>query len=88
MAKAVEVAAPSMPKPRLYIDLQPSDFDLLQKFKLGETATFIVTGKVVGLEKRENEYDGEKKQRGCVDLEDYKVKSAPASEFTALSEDD
>ena len=83
-------------KPRLYLDLEGKDIKQIEGLSVGETAEFLVTGKVVGLEQRErsDSHDGktEIKKTGSISLEGYHVKlledEKETNEFKKLAEED
>lgn len=73
-------------KPRLYLSLKPEDLDLLKECKIGEKVRLSTTGKVVGLEQREHEYDGKKEKCGSLDLENYTIEAG--GDLSDLLDDD
>jgi hypothetical protein len=77
-------------KPRLYLDLQDQDVSKLKGLEIGQEATFLVTGKVVGLSQREHERDGKPVKTGSIDLEGFRVEvhGNEDNPFTELSEED
>lgn len=76
-------------KPRLYLDLDKDNLDLVEDLKVGKKVTLKVTGTVVGLEYSERtDEKGKKRERGSIQLEDYKVAGAGDNAFSELAEDD
>lgn len=60
-------------KPRLYIDLDDQDVAQLKGLKIGEKGQVLVTGKIVGIEQRQNADGGKTKTRGSIQFESFDV---------------
>lgn len=91
--KVVDTCCPAVCdfKPRLYLDLEGQDVAQIKGLKVGDEGSFTVTGKIVGLEQRENtDSDGKKKTRGSIQLEGFEVEvlGSEDNEFKKLAEDD
>lgn len=83
-------AAAALPdvKPRLWVDVEKGDMDILNDMTVGKTVVVAVKGKVVAVAKRENEYEGEGKTvKGEFQLENYEVELMTMNDFEALSDD-
>lgn len=88
MDTGVSLSPPS--KPRMYLDLDEGDLDVLEGLKIGTMVSLVVRGKVVGMSKRESQGLGEKKKtaRGDIQLENFEVDLESKGDFEDLAEDD
>lgn len=90
--KKINTCVPSCDyKPRLYLDLQDEDVSQVKELKIGEKATFMVTGKVVSLNQSERSDENEKQVKtGSISLEGYEVEVLDSSKnpFTEMADDD
>jgi hypothetical protein len=79
--------APDM-KPRLWIDLNEEDMDILSELSVGKMVAVAIKGKVVSVSQRSNEYEGEaKKVTGEFQLENHEVELMTMNDFEALVDD-
>jgi len=85
------LAADSVYKPSLYLDLEGKDVTMVKELKVGETVEFCVRGKIRSLEQRQRtDEKGKEKTTGSISLENYEVElmEEEANEFSKLAEDD
>lgn len=78
-------------KPRLYFDLEGEDVSQVKGLTVGETASFCVTGKVVGLEQSERtDEKGKMRKTGSIRLENYSVEleEEEDNEFKSMADED
>lgn len=80
MAKGIALAETEY-KPRLYLEI--SDSSIIDKVKIGDQATFVVKGKIVGISLNRSE----KKESCCIDLESFSVKAAPKNAFEEMADE-
>lgn len=91
LATACGCSAPEAPdyKPRLWIDLDEKNIDILDDITVGKQITVALKGKVIMASKRENEnMDEKKKVTGEFQLEGYEVEIITKNDFEALAEED
>lgn len=81
LAGASTGVMPDEPKPRMYIDLDKADMDMLNDLSIGDKVTLEVRGTVVGMSARKSESG----TRGDIQLESFSVDfaSEPVKKDTA-----